>query len=72
MNQAQTIIDQAWEDRAGLSPGKAPAALHEAIEFALQGLDAGTLRVAEKRGAEWVTHQWLKKAVQTPGIWMRS
>ena len=41
MNQAQTIIDQAWEDRAGLSPGKAPAALREAIEFALQGLDAG-------------------------------
>ena len=26
-------------------------------------LDAGRLRVAEKRGSEWVTHQWLKKAV---------
>jgi 2,3,4,5-tetrahydropyridine-2-carboxylate N-succinyltransferase len=63
MDQAQAIIDQAWEDRAALSAAKAPAALREAIEFALRGLDAGTLRVAEKRGAEWVTHQWLKKAV---------
>ena len=26
-------------------------------------LDAGRLRVAEKLGSEWVTHQWLKKAV---------
>ncbi|MGD9951942.1 MAG: 2,3,4,5-tetrahydropyridine-2,6-dicarboxylate N-succinyltransferase [Burkholderiales bacterium] len=63
MEQAQRIIDQAWEERASLAPGKAPAPLREAIEFALSGLDAGSLRVAEKRGGEWITHQWLKKAV---------
>jgi 2,3,4,5-tetrahydropyridine-2,6-dicarboxylate N-succinyltransferase len=63
MEQAQRIIDQAWEDRASLSPAKAPQALRGAIETALAGLDAGTLRVAEKRGGAWVTHQWLKKAV---------
>jgi 2,3,4,5-tetrahydropyridine-2-carboxylate N-succinyltransferase len=27
------------------------------------GLDAGRLRVAEKIGGEWITHQWIKKAV---------
>jgi 2,3,4,5-tetrahydropyridine-2-carboxylate N-succinyltransferase len=63
MEQAQRIIDEAWDDRTALSPAKAPKALREAIEFALAGLDAGTLRVAEKRGGEWITHQWLKKAV---------
>jgi 2,3,4,5-tetrahydropyridine-2-carboxylate N-succinyltransferase len=63
MEQAQQMIDQAWEDRASLSPGKAPAALRDAVESALAGLDAGTLRVAEKRAGEWITHQWLKKAV---------
>ena len=63
MEQAQRIIDQAWEERASLAPGKAPASLREAIESALEGLDAGRLRVAEKRGGEWITHQWLKKAV---------
>ncbi|MGH8766425.1 MAG: 2,3,4,5-tetrahydropyridine-2,6-dicarboxylate N-succinyltransferase [Burkholderiales bacterium] len=63
MQQAQGIIDQAWEDRAALAAGKAPQELRRAIEFALAGLDDGSLRVAEKRAGEWLTHQWLKKAV---------
>ena len=63
MEKQQNIIDQAWENRAALSAAAAPRALRDAIEFALAGLDAGTLRVAEKRGSEWITHQWLKKAV---------
>jgi len=63
MHQAQGIIDQAWENRAALAADKAPKELRQAIEFALAGLDDGSLRVAEKRGGEWLTHQWLKKAV---------
>ena len=63
MQNAQTVIDQAWEERASLKPGAAPSALREAIEYALAGLDAGSLRVAEKRAGQWITHQWLKKAV---------
>ncbi len=63
MNELQTIIEQAWEDRAKLSPGTAPARIGEAVAQVLAGLDAGTLRVAEKQGAEWVVHQWIKKAV---------
>ena len=63
MQDAQSVIDQAWEERTSLKPAAAPRALREAIEFALAGLDAGTLRVAEKRAGQWMTHQWLKKAV---------
>jgi 2,3,4,5-tetrahydropyridine-2-carboxylate N-succinyltransferase len=63
MENAQSVIDQAWEERASLKPGAAPGALREAIEFALAGLDDGSLRVAEKRAGQWITHQWLKKAV---------
>jgi 2,3,4,5-tetrahydropyridine-2-carboxylate N-succinyltransferase len=33
------------------------------VETALDGLDKGTLRVAEKIGGVWTVHQWLKKAV---------
>ena len=29
----------------------------------IEGLDSGKYRVAEKIDSEWVTHQWLKKAV---------
>jgi 2,3,4,5-tetrahydropyridine-2-carboxylate N-succinyltransferase len=63
MNELQPIIEQAWEDRAKLSPGTAPARIGEAVAQVLAGLDAGTLRVAEKQGIDWVVHQWIKKAV---------
>jgi 2,3,4,5-tetrahydropyridine-2-carboxylate N-succinyltransferase len=60
---AKATIDAAWEDRAKLSPANAPRALRDAVEEAIGGLDSGKLRVAEKVGGEWTTHQWLKKAV---------
>jgi 2,3,4,5-tetrahydropyridine-2-carboxylate N-succinyltransferase len=57
------VIEEAWENRSALGPGNAPRALREAVEEAIAGLDSGRLRVAEKAGGEWITHQWLKKAV---------
>ncbi|MGH8619490.1 MAG: 2,3,4,5-tetrahydropyridine-2,6-dicarboxylate N-succinyltransferase [Burkholderiales bacterium] len=63
MNALQTTIEAAWEQRAELTPGKAPAKIGDAVAQVLQGLDAGTLRVAEKQGGDWVVHQWIKKAV---------
>ncbi len=63
MHDVQKIIDQAWEDRASLSPSSAPAAVHEAVEYTIAGLDAGSLRVCEKTAGTWTTHQWIKKAV---------
>ena len=62
MNARETI-DHAWENRASLTPAGAPRELRQAVEEALAGLDSGRLRVAEKLGGEWITHQWLKKAV---------
>jgi 2,3,4,5-tetrahydropyridine-2,6-dicarboxylate N-succinyltransferase len=63
MSPEQKVIDAAWEGRASLNPSSAPAALREAVEHVIAGLDGGKLRVAEKRGGDWVTHQWIKKAV---------
>jgi 2,3,4,5-tetrahydropyridine-2-carboxylate N-succinyltransferase len=57
------VIEHAWERRTELSPGKADAALRDAVEQCLAGLDAGTLRVAEQRDGAWVVNQWLKQAV---------
>lgn len=55
-------IDAAWENRAeiGLST---KGAVREAVEQAIELLDSGQARVAEKIDGAWVTHQWLKKAV---------
>ena len=55
-------IEQAWETRDALNVNsKGPA--RDAVEAALNGLDAGKLRVAEKIDGTWQVHQWLKKAV---------
>ncbi|MCG7401466.1 MULTISPECIES: 2,3,4,5-tetrahydropyridine-2,6-dicarboxylate N-succinyltransferase [Caballeronia] len=61
--QLQSIIDTAWENRAELSPKAAPAEVREAVAHAIEQLDKGQMRVAEKRDGDWVVNQWLKKAV---------
>ena len=61
-NQLSALIDEAWENRDGLS-ASSKGAVREAVETVLAELDAGRLRVAEKHAGEWVVHQWLKKAV---------
>jgi 2,3,4,5-tetrahydropyridine-2,6-dicarboxylate N-succinyltransferase len=63
MNATQKAIEEAWEKRTSLSPGNAPRELRAAVEQVIAGLDSGRLRVAEKSGGEWLTHQWIKKAV---------
>ena len=55
-------IDAAWEGREQISPATR-GAWREAVEAALDGMDEGRLRVAEKQGGRWQVHQWLKKAV---------
>src|SRR5438128_6037455 len=60
---SRDTIESAWEGRASLTPSNAPNALRDAIEEAIAGLDSGKLRVAEKQGGDWITHQWIKKAV---------
>ena len=55
-------IDAAWEARAEIGLNT-KGAVREAVEQAIEMLDAGQARVAEKVGADWVVHQWLKKAV---------
>ena len=62
-DRLRALIEGAWETRASISPEGASAELRDAVEAAIGLLDTGALRVAEKRGAEWHVHQWLKKAV---------
>jgi len=59
----QTIIDTAWDNRASLNPSSVPTEVRGAVGHVLNDLDSGKLRVAEKIDGQWVTHQWIKKAV---------
>ena len=58
----ETTIDAAWEERAQLG-FDTQGEVREAVNAALNALDSGEARVAEKIGGEWVVNQWLKKAV---------
>ena len=64
MATLQNIIDQAWEDRASLSPSSAPKEVREAVATVLAGLNDGSIRVAERQSVgKWNVNQWVKKAV---------
>jgi len=59
----QQIIDNAWDNRSAISPDADLGDLRAAVDDTIARLDAGQLRVAEKRDGAWVVHPWIKKAV---------
>ncbi len=63
MEQLEKIIEESFENISDITPANASAELKETIEECISNLDAGTYRVAEKKGDEWIVNQWLKKAV---------
>ena len=63
MSALESTINAAWEKRAEYSPTAHPSEVKQAVDQAIGELNRGRLRVAEKIGGQWVTHQWLKKAV---------
>lgn len=63
MAELEQIVNEAYEHRAEITPRSVDAKLKDSITQVLESLDKGVLRVAEKINGEWVTHQWIKKAV---------
>ena len=62
-NGIRTLIEDAFERRAELSPQSEAHELREAVATALDWLGAGRARVAEPAGDGWRVNEWLKKAV---------
>jgi 2,3,4,5-tetrahydropyridine-2,6-dicarboxylate N-succinyltransferase len=59
----QNIINLAWESRSEISALNAPE-VRDAVEHVISDLNAGRLRVAQRKGVgDWQVNQWLKKAV---------
>jgi 2,3,4,5-tetrahydropyridine-2,6-dicarboxylate N-succinyltransferase len=63
LSDLKSIIEAAFEQRASITPATVTAEVKAAVTAAIELLDSGKARVAEKVAGEWVTHQWLKKAV---------
>lgn len=65
MEQLKTIIENAFEHRAEITPATTDIQLSDAINQVINQLDKGQLRVADKIDGQWITHQWLKKSCAT-------
>lgn len=63
METLEQIIESAFERRTEISPANVTPRVKDAVLDAIESLDSGEARVAEKRDGEWVVNQWLKKAV---------
>jgi 2,3,4,5-tetrahydropyridine-2-carboxylate N-succinyltransferase len=63
MSTLQETIESAFEARASFSPDNTPGDIRQAVAEAIDALDDGRERVAEKVDGAWRVNEWLKKAV---------
>jgi 2,3,4,5-tetrahydropyridine-2-carboxylate N-succinyltransferase len=69
MQDLQKTIEDAFERRAEITPRNVEPQVKDAVMAVIDLLDMGELRVAERSqdpnsgGQDWITHQWIKKAV---------
>src|SRR3989344_289674 len=63
MSDIQSTINEAFERRGAITPRNVETHVKDAVHEAINLLDTGSVRVAEKQGGQWVVNEWLKKAV---------
>lgn len=63
MQDLAKIIDTAYENRANITPDSVHPTVRDAVITAIELLNSGHARVAEKTPSGWLVNQWLKKAV---------
>ena len=62
MKELEKIINEAWKNKENINQNSDDSILN-AINQIIEDLDQGKVRVAEKINSEWITHQYIKKAI---------
>ena len=62
MKEFEKIINDAWDNREKIN-SKSDKSIINAIRDTVKLVDQGKIRVAEKKGNEWITNQWIKKSI---------
>ena len=62
MKELEKIINDAWEKKEQISQNSDELIL-KSINQIIEDLDQGKIRVAEKVDGNWITHQYIKKAI---------
>ena len=63
MSDIESIIVDAFERRADITPRNVDTQSKDAVMSAIEQLDRGEIRVAEKKDGSWIVNEWIKKAV---------
>ena len=64
MSDIKSVIEEAFERRAEITPSNVDAKVRDAVNEAIRLLDSGEARVAERKAVgDWQVNEWLKKAV---------
>ena len=59
--ELKQVIENLWDEKESINSGNKN--LTKTINVVLDQLDRGIIRVCEKHNGEWVTHEWIKKAI---------
>ncbi len=59
--ELKQVIENFWDEKKSINSGNTN--LTKTINVVLDQLDRGIIRVCEKHNGEWVTHEWIKKAI---------
>ena len=62
MKNVEQIIKNAFEDRENINKDT-NGEIRQAVEYTLDQLDNGSIRVSQKIDGEWIVNQWIKKAI---------
>ena len=62
MSNIEKIINDAWDNKDQINPNS-DKKIKDSINQIIADLDSGKVRVAEKISGEWITHQYIKKAI---------
>ncbi len=63
MSDLKEIIETAFQRRAEITPRSVETHVKDAVQEAINLLESGKMRVADKKNGQWVVNEWLKKAV---------
>ena len=59
--ELKQVIENCWDEKESINSGNKN--LTKTINVVLDQLDRGIIRVCEKHNGEWITHEWIKKAI---------
>lgn len=63
IQELKNIIITAYDKRSEFSAKTVTPEIKTAVLTAIEYLDQGKIRIAEKEGTQWVVHQWIKQAI---------